>query len=132
LPSVTLGAAYAAYVARLSRGGMLETLTQDFIRTARAKGLKESEVVLRHALKGGLQPVITFMGPAAAGLLSGSFVIETIFQIPGLGRFFVQAAFNRDYTMILGTVLFDAVLILSFNLLVDLVQAWIDPRLRQN
>jgi oligopeptide transport system permease protein len=107
-------------------------LTQDFIRTARAKGLKESEVVLRHALKGGLQPVITFMGPAAAGLLSGSFVIETIFQIPGLGRFFVQAAFNRDYTMILGTVLFDAVLILSFNLLVDLVQAWIDPRLRQN
>jgi len=131
MPSLTLGIAYAAYIARLSRGGMLEVLSQDFIRTARAKGLTETQVVLRHALKGGLQPVISFLGPAAAGLLSGSFVIETIFQIPGLGRFFVQSAFNRDYTMILGTVLFYAMLILMFNLIVDLVQAWIDPRLRQ-
>jgi oligopeptide transport system permease protein len=130
LPAITLGAAYAAYIARLSRGGMLEILAQDFIRTARAKGLTEARVVLRHALKGGLQPVVSFLGPAAAGLLSGSFVVETIFQIPGLGRFFVQAAFNRDYTMILGTVLFYAVLILSFNLIADVVQAWMDPRLR--
>src|SRR5690606_16828730 len=103
LPSITLGAAYAAYIARLSRGGMLEVLSQDFIRTARAKGLSEARVVLRHGLRGGLSPVVAFLGPAAAGLLTGSFVVETIFQVPGLGREFVQAAFNRDYTMILGT-----------------------------
>ena len=130
LPSVTLGAAYAAYIARLTRGGMLEVLAQDFIRTARAKGLSEARVVLRHALRGGLQPVVSFLGPAAAGLLTGSFVVETIFQIPGLGRFFVQAAFNRDYTMIMGMVLFYALFILSFNLAVDVIQAWLDPRLR--
>lgn len=130
LPALTLGASYVAYIARLSRGGMLEVLSQDFIRTARAKGLSEARVVLRHALKGGIQPVVSFLGPAAAGLLSGSFVVETIFQAPGLGRFFVQAAFNRDYTMIMGTVLFYAMLILLFNLIVDVVQAWLDPRLR--
>lgn len=130
LPSITLGAAYAAYIARLTRGGMLEVLSQDFIRTARAKGLSEARVVLRHALRGGIQPVVSFLGPAAAGLLSGSFVVETIFQIPGLGRYFVQGAFNRDYTLIMGTVLFYGVLILLFNLLVDVVQAWLDPRLR--
>ena len=130
LPSVALGAAYAAYIARLTRGGMLEVLSQDFIRTARAKGLSEARVVLRHALRGGLQPVVSFLGPAAAGLLTGSFVVETIFQIPGLGRFFVQAAFNRDYTMIMGMVLFYALFILSFNLAVDVIQAWLDPRLR--
>ncbi len=132
LPALTLGAAYAAYIARLSRGGMLEILSHDFIRTARAKGLSEARVVTRHALRGGLQPVVSFLGPAAAGLLSGSFVVETIFQVPGLGRFFVQAAFNRDYTMIMGTVLFYAVLILSFNLIVDVVQAWLDPRVRES
>jgi oligopeptide transport system permease protein len=130
LPSLTLGAAYAAYIARLSRGGMLEVLSQDFIRTARAKGLSEASVVLRHGLRGGLQPVVAFLGPAAAGLLTGSFVVETIFQIPGLGHEFVQSAFNRDYTMILGTVLLYATLILVFNLLVDIVLAWLDPRLR--
>lgn len=130
LPSITLGAAYAAYIARLSRGGMLEVLSQDFIRTARAKGLSEARVVLRHGLRGGLSPVVAFLGPAAAGLLTGSFVVETIFQVPGLGREFVQAAFNRDYTMILGTVLFYAALILLFNLVVDVVLAWLDPRLR--
>lgn len=131
LPAITLGASYAAYVARLSRGGMLEILSQDFIRTARAKGLTEARVVLRHALRGGLQPVVSFLGPAAAGLLSGSFVVETIFQIPGLGRYFVQGAFNRDYTLIMGTVLFYATLIVFFNLMVDVAQAWIDPRLRR-
>jgi oligopeptide transport system permease protein len=130
LPALTLGAAYAAYIARLTRGGMLEVLAQDFIRTARAKGLSRGRVVLRHALRGGIQPVVSFLGPAAAGLLTGSFVVETIFQIPGLGRFFVQAAFNRDYTMIMGMVLFYAVLILCFNLVVDVVQAWLDPRVR--
>jgi oligopeptide transport system permease protein len=131
MPAITLGAVYAAYIARLTRAGMLDILTQDFIRTARAKGVSEARMVVKHALRGGLQPVVAFLGPAAAGLLSGSFVVETIFQVPGLGRFFVQAAFNRDYTMILGTVLFYAVLILFFNLLVDCAQAWLDPRLRQ-
>jgi len=130
LPSLTLGFAYAAYIARLTRGGMLEVLAQDFIRTARAKGLSEARVVLRHGLRGGLQPVISFLGPAAAGLLSGSFVVEMIFQVPGLGRFFVQGAFNRDYTLITGTVLFYAGLIVVLNLAVDVALAWLDPRLR--
>jgi oligopeptide transport system permease protein len=130
LPSLTLGAAYAAYVARLSRGGMLEVLSQDFIRTARAKGLAEYQIVLRHALRGGLLPVVSFLGPALAGLLSGSFIVETIFQVPGLGRFYVQAAFNRDYTMILGTTIFLSALIIAFNLIADLLALWLNPRLR--
>lgn len=130
LPSLTLGMAYAAYIARLSRGGMLEVLSQDFIRTARAKGLAEGAVVLKHGLRGGVQPVVTFLGPAAAGLLTGSFVVEKIFFIPGLGSYFIEAALNRDYTMIMGTVLFYAALILLFNLLVDLLQAYLDPRVR--
>lgn len=130
LPSITLGLAYAAYVARLARGGMLEVLSQDFIRTARAKGLSEARIVLRHALRGGIAPVVSFLGPAAAGMLTGSFVVETIFQIPGLGRRFVESAFNRDYTLIIGTVLVYATLIILFNLIVDLVHLWLDPRLR--
>ncbi len=131
LPSITLGAAYAAYIARLSRSGMLEVMSQDYIRTARAKGLPESVVVAKHALRGALIPVVAFLGPAFAGLLSGSFVVETIFQIPGLGRFYVQAAFNRDYTMILGTTIFLSTLIVLFNLLSDLLANWMNPRLRQ-
>jgi oligopeptide transport system permease protein len=130
LPSITLGAAYAAYIARLSRAGMLEVLSQDYIRTARAKGLPEWQVVIKHALRGGLIPVVAFLGPAFAGLLAGSFVVETIFQIPGLGRFYVQAAFNRDYTMILGTTVFLSTLIVLFNLLSDILAAWLNPRLR--
>lgn len=130
LPAITLGAGYAAYIARLSRGGMLEVLSQDYIRTARAKGLPEHVVVLKHALRGGVIPVVAFLGPAFAGLLSGSFVVETIFQIPGLGRFFVQAAFNRDYTMVMGSTVFFATLIILFNLLSDVVAVWINPRLR--
>ena len=130
LPALTLGVYYAAYLARLTRGGMLEILSQDYIRTARAKGASEWRVVLRHALRGGLLPVVSFLGPALAGIISGSFVVETIFQIPGLGRYFVTAAFNRDYTMVLGTVIFFAVLIIVFNLLVDVVQVWLNPRLR--
>jgi len=130
LPSITLGAAYAAYVARLSRAGMLEILSQDYIRTARAKGLPEWLVVGKHALRGGLIPVVAFLGPAFAGLLAGSFVVETIFQIPGLGRFYVQAAFNRDYTMILGTTVFLSSLIVLFNLISDVAAAWLNPRLR--
>ena len=130
LPIITLGTAYAAYCARLTRGGMLEVLNQDFIRTARAKGLSETRVVIVHALRGGLTPVIAFLGPAMAGLLAGSFVVETIFGIPGLGRFYVEAAFNRDYTMILGSSIFFSFLIVSFNLISDLVAAALNPKLR--
>lgn len=132
LPAVTLGAVYAAYIARLFRSGMLEVLGQDFIRTARAKGLRESRVVLRHALRGGIQPVVAYLGPASANMLTGSFVVEEIFNIPGLGSYFVAAALNRDYTMIMGTVLVYATLILLFNLLVDIAQAWLDPRMRKD
>ncbi len=130
LPTITLGTAYAAYCARLTRGGMLEILNQDFIRTARAKGLSEFRVVVVHALRGGLTPVIAFLGPAMAGLLAGSFVVETIFGIPGLGRFYVEAAFNRDYTMILGSSIFFSTLIIFFNLLSDVIAASINPKLR--
>ena len=132
LPSITLGTAYAAYVARLTRGGMLEIMFQNFIRTARAKGLSEAMIVIRHSLKGGLLPVVSFLGPAIAGLLSGSFVVETIFQIPGLGRFYVKAAFDRDYTMILGTTIFYSALIIFFNLFSDVLTKWLDPRLRNS
>ncbi|HCO61696.1 MAG TPA: ABC transporter [Porticoccaceae bacterium] len=131
LPALTLASGYTAYVPRLSRGGMLEVMSQDYIRTARAKGLPEWRVVSHHALRGGLMPVVAFAGPAFAGLLSGSFVVETIFQIPGLGRFYVQAAFNRDYTMIMGTTVFFATLIIVFNLLSDIIAVWLNPKLRQ-
>jgi oligopeptide transport system permease protein len=130
LPSLTLGFFYAAYIARLARGGMLEVLNQEFIRTARAKGASRQRVILKHALKGGLLPVVSFLGPAVADIITGSFVVETIFRVPGLGRFFVTAAFNRDYTMVIGTVLFYAVLIIVLNLVVDVVQVWLNPRLR--
>ena len=130
LPAITLGLYYTAYVARLTRGGMLEIFSQDFIRTARAKGASGWRVVWRHSLRGGLLPVVTFIGPAISGLVTGSLVVETIFQIPGLGRYFVMAGFNRDYTMVMGTVLFYAVLIIVMNLLVDIVQVWLNPKLR--
>ena len=130
LPSLTLGFAYAAYIARLSRGGMLEVLNQDFIRTARAKGLTERMVVIKHAMQGGLIPVVSFLGPAIAGLLAGSFVVETVFNIPGIGQMYVKAAINRDYTMILGTTIFFSTMIVLFNLLSDLLALWLNPRSR--
>ena len=129
LPAITLGSTYAAYIARLTRGGMLEILSQDYIRTAKAKGLSTATIIFRHALRGGLSPVVAFLGPAIAGLLAGSFVVETIFQIPGLGRFYVQAAFNRDYTMILGTTILLSCLIVLLNMLSDLLAVWLNPRL---
>ncbi len=132
LPAITLGLLYAAYIARLARSGMLDVMRNDYIRTARAKGLKERTVVIRHALRTALYPVVAYMGPAAAGLISGSFVVETIFFIPGMGPFFVNAALNRDYTMVMGTVLFYATLIILFNLLVDIVQMWMNPRTRND
>lgn len=130
LPSLTLGFVYAAYIMRLTRGGMLEVLHQDYIRTARAKGATEMRIIFHHALRGGLLPVVAFLGPGIAGILTGSFVIETIFQIPGLGREFVNSAFNRDYTLVLGTVILYAGLIVVCNLVVDVVQVWLNPRLK--
>ena len=130
LPCTVLAIAYAAPIARLTRGGMLDVLHQDFIRTARAKGASETRVILKHALRGGILPVVSYLGPAVAGVLTGSFVIETIFQVPGLGREFVNSAFNRDYTLLLGTVIVYAALIMALNLAVDVVQAWMNPKVR--
>lgn len=132
LPALTLGLYYAAYIARLSRSGMLDVVQQDYIRTARAKGLSSSRVTVVHSLRTALYPVVAYIGPAVAGLISGSFVVETIFFIPGIGQFFVNSAFNRDYTMVMGTVLLYAVLILIFNLIVDLLQMWMQPRTRHD
>jgi len=128
LPSVTLAAFYTAYVARLARAGMLEVILQDWVRTARAKGLRESVVVARHALPGALLPVVSYLGPAAARALTGSVVVETIFGIPGVGRYFIQSALNRDYTMVLGTVVFYSGFLIAFNLVVDCLYAYLDPR----
>jgi len=128
LPVIALSAAYVAFIARLARAGMLEVLSQDFVRTARAKGLTEAAVVIRHALPLGILPVVSYLGPAAARVVMGSIVIEQAFAIPGLGRQLVGAAFNRDYTLVLGIVLFYASLLLVLNLLVDLAYAKLDPR----
>ncbi len=131
LPAVTLGLINAAYLARLSRGGMLDVLNQDYIRTARAKGVSESRIVIRHALRGGLIPAVAFVGPAFAGMISGSFVIETIFQVPGMGQHFVNAATDREFFLIQGLVLFYGFLIVGANLLADLAQIALNPRLRK-
>jgi oligopeptide transport system permease protein len=130
LPGATLGLGYAAYIARLTRGGLLEVIRQDFVRTARAKGLPEHLVLLRHTLRGGLLPVITFLGPAMAGLITGSLVVEKIFNIPGMGPYFIDAALNRDYTLALGVVLVDAAFLLLANLVVDVAYAMLDPRVK--
>ena len=130
MPVIALALPQIAYVARLTRGSMIEVLRQNFIRTARAKGLSGRTVVLRHALKPALMPVLSYLGPAAAGIITGSVVIEQIFGLPGLGRYFVQGALNRDYTLVMGVVLFYGVLIIAFNFLVDLLYGALDPRVR--
>jgi oligopeptide transport system permease protein len=130
LPVVTLAAIYVAYIARLTRGGMLELTRSDFIRTARAKGLSETTIVLRHMLRGGLLPVVSFLGPAVARAVTGAIVVEKIFAIPGVGQYFVNAAFNRDYTLVMGVVVFYAVMLILFNLLVDVAYGALDPRVR--
>jgi oligopeptide transport system permease protein len=130
LPVVTLAAVYVGYIARLARGGMLEVVRQDFVRTARAKGLPERTVVVRHALRGGLLPVVSFLGPAVARAVTGAVVVEKIFAVPGVGQSFVNAAFNRDYTLVLGVVILYAVLLIVLNLLVDVAYAGLDPRVR--
>ena len=130
LPVVALAAPQVAYIARLMRGSMIEVLHANFIRTARAKGLPERTVVLRHALRPALMPVLSYLGPAAAGIITGSVVIEQIFAIPGIGRYFVQAALNRDYTLVMGVVIFYGVLVILFNFAVDVLYGAIDPRAR--
>jgi len=130
LPGITLGAPYAAYIARLTRGGMLEVVRQDYIRTARAKGLPESVIIVRHMLRGGLVPLVTFLGPAIANLLVYSVVVEKIFATPGIGPYFVDAAFNRDYFLVMGIVLLYSVLLLLLNLCVDVAYGLMDPRVR--
>lgn len=130
LPVVTLSAVYAAYIARLTRAGMLEVMRSDYIRTARAKGLDEKTVLLRHAIRGGLIPVVSFTGPALAALLAGTVVVEKIFAIPGLGKIFIEAVLNRDEPLILGIVSFLSILIMVFNLLVDISYGFLDPRIR--
>lgn len=131
LPALTLGLVNAAYLARLTRGGMLEVLGQDFIRTARSKGAAPLRVVWKHALRGGLLPAISYLGPAFAAMITGSFVVETCFQVPGMGQHFVNATTDRDYFLIQGLVLFYGILIVAANLAVDLVQIAINPRLRE-
>ena len=130
LPVLTLSAIYMAYIARLMRAGMLEVLRSDYIRTARAKGLNERHVVLRHAMRGGVLPVVSFSGPALAILVTGTVVVERIFAIPGVGNYFIQANLNRDEPLILGIVVFISVIILMLNLLVDVAYGFIDPRVR--
>jgi oligopeptide transport system permease protein len=130
LPVITLAAVYAAYIARLTRAGMLEVLRSDYIRTARAKGLDEKTVLLKHALRGGIIPVVSFTGPALAGLLAGTVVVERVFSIPGLGNIFIQAVLNRDEPLVLGIVAFLSILIMIFNLAVDISYGFLDPRIR--
>ncbi len=128
LPVIALALPQIAYISRLTRGSMIEVLNSPFIRTARAKGLPERKVVLGHALKPALLPVVSYLGPATAAVITGSVVIEQIFGVPGLGRYFVQGALNRDYTLVMGVVVFYGILIIAFNFIVDLLYAWLDPR----
>ena len=130
LPVVTLALPFVAYIARLTRGSLLEVLQAPYIRTARAKGLTRGALLRRHALKPTLLPVVSYLGPAAAALLTGSLVVEQVFGLPGVGRYFVQGAINRDYTLVMGMVIFYAALILLLNLVVDLAYGWLDPRIR--
>ena len=131
LPVIALALPQIAYIARLTRGSMIEALHTNYVRTARAKGLRERIVVVRHALKGALMPVVSYLGPATAQVVTGSVVIETIFGIPGIGRYFIQGALNRDYTLVMGTVIVFAVLIILLNLIVDLVYGLLDPKVKQ-
>jgi oligopeptide transport system permease protein len=129
LPGLTLGTIYAASIARLTRGGMLEVIRSDFIRTARAKGLSERLIVWRHMLRGALLPVVSYLGPAVASMLTGSVVVEKIFNVPGIGPYFVDAAFNRDYFLVMGIVLLYAFFLLFMNLVVDILYGFLDPRI---
>jgi len=129
LPAVSLSFAYFADIARLTRSSMLETLRSDYIRTAKAKGMKSSTIIFKHAMKGAMLPVVSYLGPAFAGIITGSIVVEQIFRVPGLGKFFVQSSFNRDYTLIVGVVIVYSVILIIMNFIVDLIYAQLDPRI---
>ncbi len=129
MPTITLAFPYFAYIARLSRASILEVLRSDYIRTARAKGLKQSVVVVKHVLKGAMLPVVSYLGPAFAGIVTGSVVVEQIFLVPGLGNFFVKSALNRDYTLIMGTVIVYSLILVVMNLIVDIIYGLLDPRI---
>lgn len=130
LPTISLALLQIAFVSRIARGAMIEVLRSNYIRTARAKGLPGWQIILKHGIKPALLPVVSYLGPAAAAVITGSVVIEQIYGIPGLGRYFVQGALNRDYTLVMGVVIFYGFLIILFNLLVDIVYAWLDPKVR--
>lgn len=130
LPAVTLAFSPGAYLARLTRASVLEVVEKDWVRTARSKGLSEQKTILRHILRNSLMPVVTVLGPLTAIVITGSFVVEYIFAIPGMGRFFITAVMNRDYDLILGTTMVFAVLLIVANMFVDIVYQWLDPRLR--
>ncbi|MGI5076704.1 oligopeptide ABC transporter permease OppB [Treponema maltophilum] len=129
MPAITLAFPYFAYIARLSRASILEVLRSDYIRTARAKGLKQSVVIVKHVLKGAMLPVVSYLGPAFAGIVTGSVVVEQIFLVPGLGNFFVKSALNRDYTLIMGTVIVYSLILVVMNLVVDIIYGLLDPRI---
>ncbi len=129
MPAVTLAMRPFATIARLSRASMLEMLRSDFIRTAQAKGLKDSVIITKHVLKGSLLPVVSYIGPAFAAIVTGAVVVEQIFRVPGLGRFFVQSALNRDYTLIMGTVIVYSVILIIMNFIVDIIYSFLDPRI---
>lgn len=129
LPALSLSFAYFATIARLTRSSMLDTLRSDYIRTAKAKGMKNSTIIMKHAMKGAMLPVVSYLGPAFAGVITGSIVIEQVFRVPGIGKFFVQSSFNRDYTLIVGVVIVFSVILVIMNFLVDIVYALLDPRI---
>jgi oligopeptide transport system permease protein len=129
LPAISLAFAYFAEIARLTRSSMLDTLRSDYIRTAKAKGMKNSVIIWKHAMKGAMLPLVSYLGPAIAGVVTGSIVIEQVFRVPGIGKFFVQSSFNRDYTMIVGVVIVFSVILVIMNFLVDIVYALLDPRI---
>ncbi len=132
LPAITLGLAYGAYLSRLTRAGMLETLSQDFVRTAKAKGVPGWKILIRHCLRGGLIPAVAYIGPAFAGIVSGSLVIETVFQVPGLGRHFIKSIETTDVPVIMGVTMLYGSLVIAANFLTDLAGIWLNPRLRKS
>ena len=132
MPSVSLSFAYFANVARLMRSSTLDTLRSDYIRTAKAKGMKTSSVIFKHAMKGSSLPVVSYLGPAFAGIITGSIVVEQVFRVPGLGKFFVQSSFNRDYTLIVGVVIVYSAILILMNFLVDVIYSVLDPRITYN
>jgi len=129
MPAMTLMMPYFAYIARMSRGSIIEVLRSDYVRTARAKGLKESVVIRKHVLKGAMLPIVTYLGPAFSGIITGSVVVEQIFVVPGIGRIFVQSALNRDYTVIMGDVIVYSIILIAANFVVDILYGLLDPRI---